>query len=129
MDAKHGMGGKSMGALIWVLNILVALLAAINAIAWGYTIREVGDPQLSLSFLLKLVFNKWFILAMVSAFTASLLSYVVLRRLGILAGRFFLTLQLVAVILVALFVLGERPRPSVWMGVALIIAGVWLVGY
>jgi len=118
-----------MGALIWVLNILVALLAAINAIAWGYTIREVGDPQLSLSFLLKLVFNKWFILAMVSAFTASLLSYVVLRRLGILAGRFFLTLQLVAVILVALFVLGERPRPSVWMGVALIIAGVWLVGY
>ncbi len=52
-----------MNVLIWVLNLAVALLAAVNAVAWGYATREVGDPQLSLSFLLRLVFNKWFILA------------------------------------------------------------------
>jgi len=120
--------GRSMGTLIWVLNILVALLAAINAIAWGYTIREVGDPQLSLNFLLKLIFNKWFILAMMSAFTAAILSYAILREIGVLAGRFFLSLQIVATILATTIILGERLTPREWIGVALIIAGVVVIG-
>jgi len=117
-----------MGALIWVLNILVALLAAINAIAWGYTIREVGDPQLSLSFLLKLVFNKWFILAMMSAFTAALLSYIVLRELGVLAGRFFLSLSVVTTVVACTLILGEQLTLKQWIGLVLIIVGVILVG-
>ncbi|MHC1627406.1 MAG: EamA family transporter [Candidatus Nezhaarchaeales archaeon] len=118
-----------MSALIWVLNLAVALLAAVNAVAWGYATREVGDPQLSLSFLLRLVFNKWFILAMATAFTAALLSYAVLRKMGVLAGRFFLTLQLVAVILASLLVLKEQPSAKTWIGIILVMAGVIVIGY
>ena len=55
----------------------IALLAAINAVAWGYAIREVGNPILAPEFLSRLVFNRFFILAMGSAFVAALLSYVV----------------------------------------------------
>jgi drug/metabolite transporter (DMT)-like permease len=115
--------------LIWVLNIIVALLSALNAVFWGYTIREVGDPQLTLNFLFKLFLNKWFIAAMTSAFMASLLSYIVLSEIGILEGRFFLTLQLVAIVLATLFILGERPSLTAWIGIILVIVGVWLVGY
>jgi len=118
-----------MNVIAWVISLAVALLAALNAVFWGYTIKEVGGPQLTLSFLFKLFFNKWFIAAMTSAFIASLLSYVVLKEMGVLGGRFFLTLQLVAVVLATLFVLGERPSVTTWIGIILIIVGVWFVGY
>ena len=118
-----------MNAVAWAVGVAVALLAALNAIFWGYAIKEVGDLQLTISFFFKLVFNRWFILAMASAFTASLFSYVVLKEMGVLAGRFFLTLQLIAVVLATLFVLGERPSVTTWIGIILIIVGVWFVGY
>jgi len=117
-----------MNALAWVISIVIAGLAALNAIAWGYATKEVGDPQLTLSFLLRLIFNKWFITAMVSAFLAALLSYVVLREMGILAGRFFLSLQTIAIIIVGIFVLDEKPTIWQWIGIALILMGVVLVG-
>jgi drug/metabolite transporter (DMT)-like permease len=118
-----------MKMLIWVVNVIVALLSALNAVLWGYTIREVGDPQLTLNFLFKLLFNKWFIAAMASAFMASLLSYIVLSEMGILEGRYFLTLQLVAIVLASLFILGERPSLTALVGIILIVVGVWFVGY
>jgi drug/metabolite transporter (DMT)-like permease len=117
-----------MNLIAWVLSLAVALLTAVNAICWGYAIREVGDPQLSLNFLLTLVFNRWFILAMASAFTAALLSYAVLREMGVLAGRFFLSLGTVATILACTLVLGERLTLEEWVGIALIMLGVMLVG-
>ncbi|GBF09528.1 hypothetical protein apy_12530 [Aeropyrum pernix] len=94
---------------MWILNVAVAILAAVNAIAWGYATREARDPQPILNFLFKLVFNKWFIIGMASAFIASILSYVVLREMGVLVGRFFLSLGTVATILACTFVLGEWP--------------------
>jgi len=118
-----------MSALTWILNVAIAALAALNAIAWGYCIRDIGDPQLSISFLFRLVFNKWFIVAMASAFLAALLSYIVLKEMGVLAGRFFLTIQLVAVILATTFILGERPGARVWIGILMVIVGVILIGY
>jgi len=117
-----------MNATAWTLGVMIALLAAINAVAWGYAIREVGDPQLSLSFLLKLIFNKWFILAMAVAFTAAILSYAILREMGVLAGRFFLSLQIVAAVLATTLILGECLTPREWIGVLLIIIGVVLIG-
>jgi len=118
-----------MSALTWVLNVAIAALSAVNAVAWGYATKEVGDPQLSMEFLFRLVFNKWFIIAMASAFLAALLSYVVLRDMGVLAGRFFLTIQLVAVILATTFILGEKPSARVWIGILMVIVGVILIGY
>lgn len=113
---------------IWVVNILYAVLSAINAIAWGYAVKTVGEPEFSLSFLLKLVFNKYFILAMAVAFTAAVLSYVVLKEMGVLAGRFFLSLNVVATILACTLVLGERLGLTEWLGIVLITAGVLLIG-
>jgi drug/metabolite transporter (DMT)-like permease len=115
-------------AMLWLVNVAVALLAAVNTVAWGFCIREVGDPKLSIEFLTKLVFNRWFIVAMASAFTASILSYIVLQRMGVLAGRFVLTTQMVATTLAAYIVLGERLSLWSWIGIALIIAGTLLVG-
>jgi len=56
----------------------------------GFAIREVWDPRLSLAFPFRLAFNKWYVLALASALVASFLSYVVLREMGVLAGRLFL---------------------------------------
>jgi len=114
---------------LWIVNVVAALLAVVNTVSWGFCIREVRDPQLSVDFLLKLIFNRWFIIAMISAFVVALLSYIILNKLGVLAGRFFLTLQLVAITLTATFVLGERPSITTWIGIILIIVGVGLVGY
>jgi drug/metabolite transporter (DMT)-like permease len=117
-----------MNYMTWTLNIVISALAALNAVCWGYCIREVGDPQLTLNFLFRLIFNGWFILAMASAFAASLFSYVVLKEMGVLAGRFFLSLGIVTTILVCALILGERLTLREWVGIALIIVGALLVG-
>jgi drug/metabolite transporter (DMT)-like permease len=119
--------GENVTPLIWTLGILIALLTALNTISWGFAIREVGDPQLSLDFLLRLVFNKWYILALASALVASILSYVVLREMGVLAGRFFLSLSMVVMILAGTLVLGEKLTLKEWVGMFLILAGSLLV--
>jgi drug/metabolite transporter (DMT)-like permease len=113
---------------LWLVNIVTALLAAVNTVAWGFCIKEVGDPKPSIEFLVRLAFNKWFILAMASAFTTSILSYIVLQRMGVLAGRFFLTLQMISTILAAYLVLGERLSLWKWIGMATIMVGVILLG-
>ena len=118
----------NVNSLMWLLNISAAALSALNAIAWGFAIREVGDPSVSPGFLLRLAFNRWFVLAMASAFTASLLSYAVLRWMGVLAGRFFLSLGAVATIIACTLVLGESLALREWVGITLIIVGVLLIG-
>jgi drug/metabolite transporter (DMT)-like permease len=120
--------GENVTPLIWTLGILIALLTAFNTISWGFAIKEVGDPQLSLDFLLRLVFNKWYVLALASALVASILSYAVLREMGVLLGRFFLSLSMVAVILASTFVLGEKLTSKEWIGVTIIMIGVLLIG-
>lgn len=114
--------------ILWILNVFIAILSAINAISWGYAVRDVGEPYLSLHFVLKLLFNKFFILAMASAFTAALLSYIVMSRMGILVGRFFLSIQIVAMMLACTVVLGEKLTLREWLGVLLIITGVLVIG-
>ncbi|MEM1983069.1 MAG: hypothetical protein QXZ63_05345 [Sulfolobales archaeon] len=113
---------------LWMLNVVIALLSAINTIAWGFVIRELGDPKLTIEFVIRLVFNKYFILAMVSAFAASVLSYVILREFGVLAGRFFLSLSTVAIIIASIIVLRESYDLKTWIGVSLIIIGSLILG-
>jgi drug/metabolite transporter (DMT)-like permease len=112
----------------WVLGILIALLTALNTIWWGFAIREIGDPQLSLDFLLRLLFNKWYVLALASNLMASILSYAVLWEMGVLLGRFFLLLSMVATILIGTLVLGERLVVREWVGIALVLVGIALLG-
>jgi len=117
-----------MNTLMWILGLIIALLAAINAICWGFAIREVGDPQLSLDFLFRLAFNKWYVLALASALVASFLSYAVLREMGVLAGRFFLSLSMVTTVLACVLVLGEKPTLKELIGMAFIMVGMVLIG-
>jgi len=125
---KENLGDAKMTQLIWFLGISIALLTALNTISWGFAIREIGDPQFSPDFLLRLIFNKWYLLALASALVASILSYAVLREMGVLVGRFFLSLSMVAVILASTFVLEEKLTSKEWIGVAIIMIGVALIG-
>ena len=113
---------------LFAISGIVALLAALNTYAWGLCIREVGGPYSKVDFLYKLVFNRWFILAMASAFAISLLSYVVLRRVGIIVGRFLLTIQLITTILVAHYVFGESISSKDFLGMIIIMIGIILLG-
>jgi drug/metabolite transporter (DMT)-like permease len=68
------------------------------------------------------------LLALASALVASILSYAVLREMGVLVGRFFLSLSMVAVVLASTLVLGEKLTSKEWIGVAIIMMGVVLIG-
>lgn len=103
-------------------------MSAVDAVAWGFAIREVGDPELSLSFLLKLITNKWYLLAMSLGFVISVLSYAVMREMGVLMGRFFLLLSVAAIVLACTLVLKEPLSLKEVVGMALIIAGVLVIG-
>jgi drug/metabolite transporter (DMT)-like permease len=107
---------------------MMILLTALNTIFWGYTIREVGNSQLTIGFLFKLIFNKRFIFALTLAFTASLLSYAVFREISVLTGRFFLSLGAVAMIFAGTLVLGEYLTLREWISAILAIVGVLLIG-
>jgi len=107
-----------MSALIWMLNVAIATLAALNAVSWGYSIRDVGDPQLSISFLFRLVFNKWFILAMAPAFLAALLSYIVLKKMEGLNGKVLSNTRGCTMILVCTLILKEKLTAREWVKIA-----------
>jgi len=112
----------------WILNVVIALLLGVNVLSWGYCVRDLGNPVLSWSFLLKLVFNKFYILALGSALGASLLKYGLVHSMGVLKTGYFLMTSTVVSVLVAYIFLGERLTLLDWIGVGLIIAGVFILG-
>ena len=69
---------------------------------------EVDESKPSIEFLIRPMFNKRFILTITSTFTASILGYIILHRMGMLTGKFFLASQTIAMILTACLVLRER---------------------
>lgn len=114
--------------VVWVLNLLIAFLMGINTLGWGLCIRDLGSPSLSINFLLKLCFNRFFILGVGSAFSASLLRYGILQGMGVLKGGFFLTTSTIASVFVAYLLLGERLTWLDLFGIGLILSGVFLLG-
>lgn len=111
-----------------MLNAIIALLAAVNAVFWGFCIRDLGKPVLSLDFVLRLCFNKFFIVALGSAFVAALVKYTLVEAMGVLKSGFFLATTTVVTILACYLVLGERLGPIDWIGIGLILAGVFILG-
>ena len=114
--------------IMWILNIIIALFMGVNALAWGYCIRDIGLPVFSLEFLMKLMFNKFFIIAMLFALSASILRYSVVQNMGVFRANFFLSTAIVAIVLVSVFVLGEKFTSLHCLGVALVLAGVYILG-
>ena len=128
MHARNSIDRNTdMHLLIWIINILIAFLAAFSVLCWGNVIKEVGAPQFTLRFLLTLGLNKYYMMAMASGLTASIIRYAVLKEMGVLLGGFFLSLSTVATILTCVFVLGEKITPRSWVGIALIMIGIILV--
>ncbi len=117
-----------MAATHWYLGFLVAVLVGLNTLFWGLTLREVGQPEASLKFFLTLFLNRWFILAMLTGFSVAVLSYWVYSYMGVMLGRFFLSMSIASIVLVGYFLLREVVTIQQWVGVVLIIIGVLLVG-
>jgi drug/metabolite transporter (DMT)-like permease len=85
-------------------------------------------PQLSLAFPFRLAFNKWYVLALAPALVVSFLGYAVLREMGVLAGRLFLSLSMVVMILACKLVLEEKLALKKLIGMAFIMVGIVLIG-
>jgi drug/metabolite transporter (DMT)-like permease len=100
----------------------------LNTLFWGWTIEEVGQPTVSLKFLYTLLFNRWFILAMASGFSVSILSYWLYAGMGVMLGRFFMTLSAIAIVIVGALALKESINIEQAVGMALIILGALLIG-
>jgi uncharacterized membrane protein len=117
-----------LGALHWYLGIVIAVLVGLNTVFWGWAVQEVGQPEASLKFLYRLLFNRWFILAMASGFSVSILSYWLYASMGVMLGRFFMTLSAVAIVIAGFLVLKESVGIEQAVGIALIVLGALLVG-
>ena len=117
-----------LGAVHWYLGIVIAGLVGLNTLFWGWAIEEVGQPEVSLKFLYTLLFNRWFILAMASGFSVSILSYWLYADMGVMLGRFFMTLSAIAIVIVGALVLKESINIEQAIGMVLIILGALLIG-
>lgn len=112
----------------WYVGLIVAGLVGLNTFFWGMAVREVGQPDVSVRFLINLFFNRWFILAMVTGFTVAVLSYWVYSAMGVMLGRFFLSMSIVSIVVVGYFLLREVVSIEQWIGIALIVTGALLIG-
>ena len=114
--------------LLWEINGGVVLLSVVNTVFWFYAIKQVGSPNItSLSFLLKLGFNPFFLCAISSALAISVVSYYVLYAIGIGAGRAFLTIGLVATIITSTVLSGQKPSNLEIVGFVVVIIGTLLI--
>jgi len=117
-----------LGGVHWYLGIVIAGLVGLNTLFWGWAIEEVGQPIVSLKFLYTLLFNRWFILAMASGFSVSILSYWLYADMGVMLGRFFMTLSAIAIVIVGALILKESINIEQAVGMVLIILGALLIG-
>jgi len=122
-----GRGGL-LASAHWFIGFLVVVLVGLNTLFWGLVTRELGQPEVSARFLLTLFFNRWFVLAMVTGFAVAVLSYWVYIDMGVMLGRFFLSMSIASILLVGYFLLRETVTIQQWVGVLLIVIGALLVG-
>jgi drug/metabolite transporter (DMT)-like permease len=113
---------------LWFYGLLFTLLSALNAYFWGLLKNSSNFSGISLRSFLGLVTNIYFDLAIFTAFLASFVAYFIVKQLGIVAGRFFQVIGLVATILVGLIIFKEKLTMEQWLGIILILIGVVLVG-
>ncbi|MEM3589300.1 MAG: hypothetical protein QXE25_05610 [Nitrososphaerota archaeon] len=122
-----GRGGL-LASAHWFIGFLVVVLVGLNTLFWGLVTRELGQPEVSARFLLTLFFNRWFVLAMVTGFAVAVLSYWVYIDMGVMLGRFFLSMSIASILFVGYFLLRETVTIQQWVGVLLIVIGALLVG-
>lgn len=111
-----------------LINVAFAVLAAVGTVSLGLAFREKGALELSVSYLWSLVTSKWFVLALVLGFSSVFLRYALLKVQGLAQSAYYLQTSLIAVYILAYFILGEQFTLKMGIGAVLILAGVTLIG-
>lgn len=111
-----------------VINVAFAVLAAVGTVSLGLAFRQRGTLEMSAPYLWSLVTNKWFLLALLLGFSSLFLRYAILKVQGLAQSSYYLQTSLIAVYILAYFVLGEQFTLKMGIGAVLILAGVTLIG-
>ncbi len=110
-------------SLLWV--ILACLLTCLGQVAQKYAVESWRDQPSSLLAKLR---SPWLWLALASLGLGLLVWLLVLQRLEVGVAYPMLSLNFVLITLIARFVFNETIDRRHWMGVALVISGVALLG-
>jgi drug/metabolite transporter (DMT)-like permease len=111
-----------------VINVAFAVIAAVGTVSLGLAFRQRGALELSWPYLWSLLTNKWFIFALVLGFSSLFFRYAILKVQGLAQSSYYLQTSLIAVYILAYFVLGEQFTLKMGIGAILILAGVTLIG-
>lgn len=111
-----------------LINIIFAIVAAAGTISLGLAFREMGTFRFTAPYFFSLVINKWFISATLLGFGSIFLRYAILKAQGVAQSSYYLQTSLIAVYLLAYFVLGEQFTIKAGIGSVLILAGATLIG-
>ncbi|MDH5527495.1 MAG: EamA family transporter [Nitrospirota bacterium] len=104
--------------------LCVAALAA-GQVLFKLSARHVAGAQ-DISGLLQLALYPWFLLSLVLYGGATLLWVWILRKVPLTAAYPFFALTFLLVPLVGVLFLGERVDMHYWLGVGLIMGGIWI---
>lgn len=110
-------------SLLWVL--LACLLTCLGQVAQKYAVESWRDQPSSLLAKLR---SPWLWLALASLGLGLLVWLLVLQRLDVGVAYPMLSLNFVLITLIARFVFHETVDRRHWIGVAVVIAGVALLG-
>ncbi|MGO4004152.1 MULTISPECIES: 4-amino-4-deoxy-L-arabinose-phosphoundecaprenol flippase subunit ArnE [Pseudomonas] len=110
-------------SLLWIL--LACLLTCLGQVAQKYAVESWRDQP---STLLAKLRSPWLWLALASLGLGLLVWLLVLQRLDVGVAYPMLSLNFVLITLIARFVFHESVDRRHWIGVAVVIAGVALLG-
>lgn len=111
-----------------VINIVFGIVAAFGTISLGLAFRDLGAFKLSIPYIWSLIINKWFLVAIILGFGSIFLRFAILKSQGVSQSSFFLQTSLIAVYVLAYFILGEQFTFKAWIGAILILIGAFLIG-
>lgn len=117
--------------------MIAPIILTVGVVVAGQLLLKTGMAQLGavgladlrhpLSFTLRLLRNARVVTGLVAYLASALMWIWVLARVEVSFAYPFLSLSYVAVTLAAVIVLRERVSPAQWAGVALVVAGVFVV--
>ncbi len=123
--AQVGLTASTFGVL--VTSILLATTGQVLLKSGMERVGELGVSQIAT--LIAQFFTTWQLVVGIGAFGLSSIFWLIaLSRIPLSTAYPIVSMSYVLILTFSWFVLGERPSPIVWLGAALIMAGVSLIG-
>ncbi len=123
--AQVGLTASTLGVL--VTSILLATTGQILLKSGMERVGELGVSQIGT--LVTQFFTTWQLVVGIGAFGLSSIFWLIaLSRVPLSTAYPIVSMSYVLILSFSWFILGERPSPIVWVGAALIMAGVSLIG-